>query len=268
MPDGFRLQDQVRRLYFGEWLGQYTSDRFRTLNRRLVEVFRGAPGEARDAVVPRRQVVFHAIGVDQESGFADFEQLFRVQRQQYRLSDCAAMLTLVHEYDPVLAPGRAIRLSYQEGKLAADLHRWDEAEAQFTKVVESAAASEDLDLRVRALLRLGTVHRDQRRWEPAIASYERALALARRTPGRTDDTRSMHWLAVAHRDSGNFDKAERLLRESIDLAEGADDTICAAQGHNALGLLHLRHHSGLRSGVVSEVLVGALASQPDQAVAA
>lgn len=237
----FRLQDSVRRFYFAEWLKQYGSERFRTLNQRLAELFSAQLAAESNGDVVQCDIVFHAIGASEEAGFAAFEGLFRDYRGQFRVAECSALLTVVHEYDDVLAPAQANRLAYQSGKLAADLRRWEEAEARFTKVAESGATPDWL--RFKALLRLGTVYRDQRRWDEAIRTYTGALDVARLTPGTADETRALHWLGTAYRDRGDLGQAEKLLRESLKIATASGDPICTAQGHNALGLVHLRRHA-------------------------
>lgn len=238
IPEGFKLQDEVRRVFFSDWLREFYSPEFRAANSRLVALFESLDPELSEVSANQRDIIFHRIAAEGERGFEAFQGLFNELRHLFRLGDCGALLRLVHEFDVALSPGQAARLAYSEGKLAADLHRWHDAEAFFRKVIDNGVTPDPV--RLKALMRLGTVYHAQREWASSIEFYERALELARRTPQTLDDTRCLHWLATSYRDSGDHATAKKLLLESIRLAEAADDRICLAQGHNALGLVHLR----------------------------
>jgi tetratricopeptide (TPR) repeat protein len=245
LPEGFKLHDQVRAVFFADWLKPDRDAEFRELSGRLVEYFRILIDDSDDSLAIRRHLLFHEIGRDQVAGFALFENEFKLARRQFRPSDCAAMLALVHEYDAVLEPAIAMRLCYQEGKHAADLREFGEAEKQFTMVVDNPATPGDI--RIKALQRLGSVFRQQRKLDQAVMSYTAALEQARTTPGKQDDARSMHWLAAALSERGEFEKAEELLNESIKLESEAGDVLRIAQSKNALGILYLRKQEADRA---------------------
>jgi hypothetical protein len=64
-----------------------------------------------------------------------------------RFSECALLLRLVHEYDPVLHPRDRTILMYDEGKLASDLRDWERSLTLLRAVADNADA--DPELRIR-----------------------------------------------------------------------------------------------------------------------
>lgn len=154
--DGLVLHDLVRRYLFTRWLKPEAAGEFRAASARLVKFFdQPSPESAASAQESRpRNWMFHLIGADQERGFQEFEALCRRARRQLHLSECATLIRLVHEYDPILPPDLANRLAYHEGKLASDLREWARAEELFQRTL--AAEQTPPILRLKALLRLGS----------------------------------------------------------------------------------------------------------------
>jgi tetratricopeptide (TPR) repeat protein len=237
LSGGLKLRNSVRRLFFEDWLREFPSVEFQALNRVLVEELRRPAGDS-DELESRLQIVFHEIGADQDSGFTAFDELFRSLRTQFRLGACAALLEMVHEYDPVLAPVHAARLAYQEGKLASDRRQWKDAEGHFRTVLKRDAIPDRL--RMKALLRLGTVHLDRGRWDAAIRAYSEARELAAEIPDPLNAAKSLYRLAIAYREAGEYASAISSLREYLADADTLGDWQRVAQAHNALGLVYLK----------------------------
>lgn len=238
-PDFLMIHDQSRRVLFRKWLEPERREEFTAISARLVELFteraREAPANEKEAFERRR--MFHLIGLNQNRGLDEFEELCRQRRQQLRLTECENLVTLVHEYDPVFTPENQVRVTYHEGKLAADRRDWDRAKVLFESMLETASPLSTY--RIKALNRLGMVHAELRQWPVAIEYYERAKDLATRR-GDPEVFRTLLEMGSVHRDSDNPTEAKRLLDEGIALAEKAQSFFSAAVGYNSLGMLYRR----------------------------
>lgn len=239
--DNLALHDATRAELFGRWLTPELSVRFREISARLMELFRreaeAGVGAASDASLG--QCVFHQVGFDQAAGFEAFERRCRAARHEGRLGTCASLINMISEYGPVLTGERRAALAYHEGKLAADQHRWEDAERAFAAVLSHPSAG--TELQIMANLRLGSLASEGGHFSAAILHYEIALELARRTLTRRvhiyDILRS---LGEAYRDRGDLVTAERLLKECLSQAEAAGDHTAIADAYNSIGTLRLR----------------------------
>jgi tetratricopeptide (TPR) repeat protein len=239
-PDGLAMHDEARRYLFTQWFRPEVAGDFAAASSRLVAYFEQATAATDQALeIVHRRRMFHLLGIDQAKGFAEFERQCRRARREMRLSDCANLIRLAHEYDAVLAPEWATRLAYHEGKLASDLRDWTRARQLFDRVLSDATAPPDL--RVKTLLRVGFIFCEERSWPAAIEHYQQALEIARTVPESRDQIHHiLSSLGEAHRDSGDLETAERLLVESLALAEATGDPSELANIHNSLGTLHFK----------------------------
>src|SRR5438128_2294832 len=171
---GLSLHEILRRELFAEWLGREHHLEFTAASRRLAEYFRalaaGTAGEAKESA--RRRSMYHFVGADPAAGLEEFQNLFREARNQYRLSDCEILIRLVHEYDPVLGPGPASALAYEESKLAFDRGQWQKARGLLEGIIGSDQA--DHRLQAKAQVRLGMAFAAQGQRRAAVDAYRRA----------------------------------------------------------------------------------------------
>ncbi len=241
-PDGLALHDDARRHLFTHWLREESRAEFEAVSARLAAHFAERAADVTQVREVRRdrERVFHLIGADQGAGFGDFESMCRAERRRSRLTSCRTLINLVHEYDAVLSPDRLTRLAYHEGKLAADLFEWEQADSLLRLVVDRSEAS-DVEMAVKALRRIGLLSCERREWVLATHYLERALDLANgREVLEFLVPRLLRDLGVVQRDLGEFDTAERLLTKSIADAERRRDDHALASSWNSLGVLFLR----------------------------
>lgn len=239
---GFVLHDALRTDLIAAWLTPERRAEFAAASGRLVRHFERAAEDAsteleREAAT--RAVMYHLVGVDEGRGMELFERLCRAARRQYRLSACASLVRLVHEYDRVLSHGAAATLAYHEAKLALDERNWDRA----TTLLERLTAGADIPrgTRIRAKLRLGTVLCERGRRPEALALYREAAEEARKHPEDADlVARAQLEEALALRDLGELDKAAATFRASADTASPLGRGDIQASAMNGLGSVLLR----------------------------
>lgn len=235
--DGLALHDTARSYLFGKWLEQNRQE-FREANARLRDHFEshltGTAGQ--EQIDALRQRMFHWIGADQPAGIAEFERLCREARHAARLSSCATLIALVHEYDPILSENSRGVLAYHEAKLAADRNDWKLAQERLEQVLANTAVSELLHM--KAHNRFGLVYLAQRKWDEAIAALENAERIARRNADAPELPLILHDMAVAYRHKGMRERSQELLSRSIKIAEKGNDLLCLARDYNSLGTLH------------------------------
>lgn len=239
--DGWSVHEAVRRHFFSQWFKPSVREAFVSASARLAEYFQRqadvSSGEL--AETARRRYMFHLLGADQQAGFEEFEKLLRRARHNRLYSECSQLLRLLHEYDGYLTTPCRLWLAYHEAKLAADLHDLDQAEAAFRNLLKDPDAP--TDLRSAAYVRLGYVHSDRRNWDDAVRCYERAMALAETSEvARHSLPRLMHDLGAAYREKGELERAEGLLRQSIEMAQEQHNLSDQAAAYNSLGVLALK----------------------------
>ncbi len=238
-PYGMALHDKARRQLFEQWIGPPINDEFVGASGRLVDylAFKKETNLSPGLKETLENVwMFHLFGADQVAGFDVFQEQCRKKRRQFQLDECEHLITLVHEYDAVLLPEHHQWLRYHEAKLAADRCQWDRAQKLFSEVLKNDPLP--VILQITATNRLGMVHDERRNYGAAIDYYERALKLAQLHPGFEKFThRILNDLGAAHRDKGNLEAAERIIKQSIDMAQRQGSPSGMAVGYNSLGTL-------------------------------
>lgn len=218
------------------WLQDEQRAEFTALSERLVAWFT-APANATGEDPTARRRMFHLIGWRHDEGLQLFEALFRAARHRLRFSECSLLLRLVHEYDPLLAPGERARVDYQEGKLASDLRDWERALRMLRSVAAEPAAG--AKLRLHALVRTGHALRQSGQLDDALVLLEGAR-------GQVDaDLHSSAWrvlyeLGEVYRDQGRADAASTTLGEALASVNGDDEEADIAGLLNSLGTAQLR----------------------------
>jgi tetratricopeptide (TPR) repeat protein len=238
-PGGRALHDNARKYLFGQWLRPEVRALFSSINKRLCAYYAAKDKEsAVEALGSHRDHrVFHALGADLAAGMQEFEFEFREERRRGGLSACGALLSLAHEYDPIFQPPQAAILSYHEGRLAAALLDWKAAEDHLVKVLVNQSA--DNYLRAKARMQLGLVHRERHRFQDAIRELGAVVDEALLNPSLQDvRVGALRELGSTWRDVKRYDKAEALIRTSIELATKRQRFYDVAAGWNSLGTLH------------------------------
>ncbi len=235
------LHGSVRRELFAAWLLPEAREAFVAVSRRLADHFGRAAAASPDAAAEllARRRVFHLVGADTAPGFAEWEVLVRRARHQGRLSACTHLIALIREYDAVLPPAMGQLVAYHEAKLASDLRNFDAAKAAFTSLLERASIP--VELRAKALLRLGFIACQRREFATGAEHYRAALAIIEREP--SCDLKTYHVLnslAEAYRELDRMPEAEALVQQGIEGARQARDPSALASLYNDLGTLHLR----------------------------
>ena len=235
----FALHDDARSHLFQWWLQPQHHTEFVLASADLVRWFaqkmQEAFGENLEEV--QDQYMFHLLGCDREKGFVEFERLFTAARHGFRLSRCAALVHLVEEYRAQLSSEQCLWLNYHTGKLYADHNDLDAAQALFEGVLTTAAP---VELRIKALNRLGQLAATRHNWPQAISFYHGALEIAADAAVGYPTHGILHDLAVAQRDNGELSEAQRILEQAIAGAAEADSVLALATCHNSLGTLHLK----------------------------
>ena len=233
------LHDSARNHLFSRWLEE-PGEEFREMSARLRDFFRRQceHGEDQQALdLAAHQAVFHSVGADQARGMREFQELARACRHVRRFSQVAGLIRLAHEYDPILTEESRSILAYHEGKLAADRNQSEEAARLFEQVLANPSAP--AALRMRSQIRLGLAHIARCEWERAIACFNAAQEMVPLVEdGAAHKPLILQDLAVAYRESGDRERSQRLLNESIRLANQDGNLQCLASSWNCLGNLH------------------------------
>lgn len=236
------IHERWRKPIFRWWLRPENRLEFQQISRRLADHFLAVQGPADNAAEVEstmRKHFYHLVGADSAEGLVMFESLCRRARHQWRFTECAALIRLAHDYDPILSPPQRAIVGYHEGKLASDLRDWSGAETLFREVESNPDTP--TSLRVSALARLGHALREQRRVPDAIASLAQAQTIAQASP----DARGLAWrvlleLGEAYRDNSRMEDAERTILEAIEATRSTSESADSAGLYNSLGTIYLR----------------------------
>ena len=224
---------------FQTWLSPPNRQEFETVSRRLADFFAAHlqtdNQEGRQTTLRRH--MYHLLGADVAEGLRRFEQLCRLARAQLRYTKCAALITLVHDYDAIFTDAQLVTVSYHEAKLASDMRDWPTAERRFRAILDSDAA--DTLLRAKSNLRLGYVLAQQSRFREALAECQRR-AIARQPTGPPAQSCQGFCTSssITYRDIGEQEEASRLLLESAERAAANAEWSSFAIAQNSLGALY------------------------------
>jgi tetratricopeptide (TPR) repeat protein len=263
--ESWAVHDKWRHEIFPTWLSADNREEFHGASRRLADFFQSqidaTDGEVRETAFRRR--MYHLLGADQVSGLEEFERLCRRARNQLRYAECAALIHLVRDYDPVLTAGQRAIVSYHEGKLASDRRDWQAAERLFTQLVQETVVAPIV--RAKSYLRLGYVFAQQGRSKEALEAFGKGGEIAESDPQtETIMPRILHELGVAYRDIGEQERAEHLLTESANRAASKEEWDSYAIAYNSLGSLYLKQRLALQAIRAFEIALERLDVEKDQ----
>ena len=235
------VHDKVRQQIFRSWLQPERRAEFTTASVRLAAHFarlaETSTGAQRETA--RRRHMFHLFGADADAGFAEFERLERKARHELRFAECAALIRLIYQYDPVLTREQRLWLAYHDGKLAIDQRNWERAELLLGQIIATDGVAPKLGAVAR--VRLGLVYGERREWTRAVMVLEQALGMARSNEDCAEILpRILRELGNAYRETARLDLAYLHLQESISVAESQQAWASLGNAYNSVGTLHLK----------------------------
>jgi tetratricopeptide (TPR) repeat protein len=231
------IQERWRQPLWQWWLDVARRSEFTALNEALVEWFTAPPSSTGEDPIARRRM-FHLIGCRQEEGLQMFDAQFRTARWRGRFSECALLLRLVHEYDPVLDTRGQTLLMYNEGKLASDMRDWKRSLPLLRAVAENTDA--DPGLRINAQVRVGHAMRMTGRMPEALSLLEHTRDRVQAEPAAARSTwRVLYELGEVYRDLGRVDDARKTLNAALTGTKDEEDADVAGV-LNSLGTVQLK----------------------------
>jgi tetratricopeptide (TPR) repeat protein len=232
------LHDVVRRQLFLQWLAPESREEFQAVSSRLAIHFQAGPVDDAAGTTVEFSHIFHLVGADFDEGFRDFQRTYAERRDRSRFSDCAALVRLLREYEPVLPPHQLSWLKYYEAEIADDNRDWAQAVQRLDQLLQQDIPDA---VRCQALLRSGSLLRRMKRLDDAVSRCRQCLALLARRPDSDLPARLVHHeLGIIARDGGNFDEAKTELESALELANREGDRIDVAMAYNSLGTLLLQ----------------------------
>lgn len=232
------MHEQWRKPLWYWWLDAVRREEFTALNKALVEWFAAPASPTGEDPFARRRM-FHLIGYRQDDGLQMFKVQFSAARWRHRFSECALLLNLVHEYDPVLKPRERALLKYDEGKLASDLRKWEDS----LSLLRAVAADDDADslLRINAQVRVGHVLRMTGRAPEALPLLEDARSQVAAEPSAVRSSRRvLYELGEVYRDLGRVDDAHKTLTDALASTNPEEEDADVAGILNSLGTVQLK----------------------------
>lgn len=236
------IHDEARKYLFRQWLKKENEVEFVAASSRLARYFlaRLEPEQGEQRENLERQYMFHLFAEDRAAGYREFERIWSEQYEQFRLGGCQTMVKLLWEYGPVLTANNRAWLTYFEAMLATDQFQIPEAEKKYSTLLSDPVASQDADLRIRTLVRLGQVASRKSDWQTAIHYLQQALQAEGHAQGTGKRYLILNDLGVANRELGDLDAAGKYFQESLKVSSEAGDAAAVATSHNGLGSLYLR----------------------------
>lgn len=232
------MHEQWRKPLWHWWLDVARRGEFTAVNEVLVEWFAAPASLTGDDPVARRRM-FHLIGSNKDEGLRMFKVQFGTARWRHRFSECALLLDLVHEYDPMLHPRELTLLKYDEGKLASDLHDWESSLSLLRAVVADADA--DSQLRINSQVRVGHALRMTGRAPEALTLLEDARGRVAAEPSAIGSQwRVLYELGEVYRDLGRVDDAHKTLTEALVSINHDKEDADVAGVLNSLGTVQLK----------------------------
>ncbi|WP_418317184.1 hypothetical protein [Piscinibacter sakaiensis] len=235
--DSLSVHERWRKPLWRWWLADAQREQFSAVSERLVEWFT-VPADPSGEDPAARRRMFHLIGCRRADGLAAFEQLFRTARHRRRLSECCLLLSLVHEYDPLLSAAELAMLRYHEGKLAGDQHNWEQALPLLQQVAADPAVEHVLQC--KAEIRIAHVLRVLGRPDEAAKVLEATLRRAEQAPQAGSlRRRALRELGENQRDQGCAVESVATLTAALKDAE-LDDSADLAGLLDSLGTAQLK----------------------------
>ncbi|MEK9627702.1 MAG: tetratricopeptide repeat protein [Nitrospinota bacterium] len=118
------------------------------------------------------------------------------------------------------------------------LNQFKEAKEYFSKAYDLFVELEQAELQVELLLDLGLVAEKEGNFEKSLNYFSKAQALAEKIGFKPGLSKSFLYQANSNWFQGNYQKAFRAQRQSLEIAKALDDKLRQAFIYNTLGLIH------------------------------
>jgi tetratricopeptide (TPR) repeat protein len=235
---GYAYHENVRNLLLHRWR-QEDAERFQELSE-VVAAYYADKLEAEE--IPeeqraewQREEMYHLLVADEGQGFELFQDMFDEAIKFYRLSTCGLLLQLAGEFRERLSEEHQQWLRYNEGELAYQSARWDEALQFFEDLLEEELVDK---LKGEVLNEAGLVYKDKGEWDKAIDYYQRSLAIDEKVGDEHGMSAIFNNLGSVYQDKGEWDKALEYYQRSLEIDEKVGDEHGMATTLNNLGLVY------------------------------
>ncbi|HUM70504.1 MAG TPA: tetratricopeptide repeat protein [Chloroflexota bacterium] len=171
--------------------------------------------------------------------FRLLKQLGQIQRLQWQLPTAVATFQQAGTLAQGLQDNQAIaEIHMNLCQTYQSQHQYDKAEAEGTQALALFTEAQPR-LKAITLQSLGHIAREQGHYDLAETRFQQALALTHssHTPSITDAIRTMNGLASMYQEQKQYERAERLYQETVDLLANttkAEDKIRAALNQGSL----------------------------------
>jgi tetratricopeptide (TPR) repeat protein len=233
---GWACHESVRDLLLHRWW-ERNGEEFKELSGRAASYFgqkaEAATDEERDEW--EREQMYHLLVADEEQGHELFQSMFDEAIRFYRLSTCSLLLQLAGEFREHLSEEHQQWLRYDQGQLAYQSARWDEALESFEALLEEKLVDE---LRGEVLSEAALAYKDKGEWERAIEYCERSLAIKEKVGDEQRMAATFNNLGEVYRVKGEWEQAIECYERSLAIDERWGDEHGMATTFNNLGLVY------------------------------
>jgi len=118
------------------------------------------------------------------------------------------------------------------------LNQFKEAKEYFSKAYELFVDLEQAELQVELLLDLGLVAEKEGDFERSLSYFSKAQIFAEKNDFKPGLSKSLLYQANSHWFQGDYQKAFRAQRQSLEIAKALNDKLRQAFIYNTLGLIH------------------------------
>jgi len=233
---GYAYHENVRDLLLRRWR-ERDGEEFQELSERVAgyceQKAEVATGEERDEW--ERERVYHLLVADEEQGFELFQDMFDEAIKFYRLSTCSLLLQLAGEFREHLSKEHQQWLRYDEGQLAYQSARWDEALQFFEDLLEEELVDK---LKGEVLGEAGLVYHAKGEWDKAIDYYQRSLEILEKVGDEHGMATTFNNLGSVYHAKGEWDKAIDYYQRSLEIKEKVGDEHGMSTTFNNLGSVY------------------------------
>jgi len=233
---GWAYHENVRNLLLRRWR-ERDGEEFKELSGRAADYFGQKAEAATDGERDEwaREQMYHLLVADEERGHDLFQEMFDKAIRFYRLSTCDLLLQLPGEFREHLSEEHKQWLKYNEGQLAYQSARWDEALEFFETLLKAELVDK---LKGEVLNDAGLVYQAKGEWERAIGYYERSLAIDEKVGDEHGMAPTLNNLGLVYQDKGEWERAIGYYERSLAIWEKVGDEHGMAPTLNNLGLVY------------------------------
>ncbi len=138
---------------------------------------------------------------------------------------------------PDLHPELRIELHQEKGKAFASRGKYEEAIAEYQKIIALCSDNDFLSTRSETFTQIGQLLAKQGDFDRALAYLQRAIGAHRRLDDKKGTCRALRNLGVVYVELGEFEEAELNYRDAIEIAKELGEDILYADLVNNLGAI-------------------------------